>query len=58
MLMVTDILQGSSRLLMVDTPIVLDDLPYRPLADGTRLAEGVGSRKKQPLPVIFSLVED
>lgn len=58
MLMVTDVVQGSSRLLMVDAPIVLDELPYRPLADGTRLAEGVVSRKKQLLPVVFSLLED
>jgi hypothetical protein len=37
---------------------VLDELPYRPLADGTRLAEGVVSRKKQLLPVVLSLLED
>ena len=46
MLMVTDVVQGDSRLLMVDAPIVLDELPYRPLPDGTLLAEGVVSRKK------------
>jgi manganese-dependent inorganic pyrophosphatase len=58
MLMVTDVVQGDSRLLMVDAPVVLDELPYRPLADGTRLAEGVVSRKKQLLPVVLSLLED
>ena len=58
MLMVTDVVQGDSRLLMVDAPIVLDELPYRPLADGTRLAHGVVSRKKQLLPVVLSLLED
>ncbi len=58
MLMVTDIVQGDSRLLMVDAPVVLDELPYRPLADGTRLAEGVVSRKKQLLPVVLSLLEE
>lgn len=58
MLMVTDVVQGDSRLLMVDAPVVLDELPYRPLPDGTRLAEGVVSRKKQLLPVVFSLLED
>jgi manganese-dependent inorganic pyrophosphatase len=58
MLMVTDVVQGDSRLLMVDAPIVLDELPYRPLVDGTRLAEGVVSRKKQLLPVVLSLLED
>ncbi|MCB2202485.1 DHH family phosphoesterase [bacterium] len=58
MLMVTDVVQGDSRLLMVDAPLVLEELPYRPLPDGTRLAEGVVSRKKQLLPVVFSLLED
>lgn len=58
MLMVTDVVQGDSRLLMVDAPPVLDELPYRPLADGTRLAEGVVSRKKQLLPVVLSLLEE
>jgi manganese-dependent inorganic pyrophosphatase len=57
MLMVTDVVQASSRLLMVDAPIALDELPYRPLPDGTLLAEGVVSRKKQLLPVVFSLLE-
>lgn len=58
MLMVTDVVQGDSRLLMVDAPMVLDELPYRPLADETRLAEGVVSRKKQLLPVVLSLLEE
>jgi len=57
MLMVTDVVQGDSRLLMVDVPIALDELPYRPQPDGTLLAEGVVSRKKQLLPVVFSLLE-
>jgi len=57
MLMVTDVVQGDSRLLMVNAPMVLDELPYRPLPDGTRLAEGVVSRKKQLLPVVLSLIE-
>jgi len=58
MLMVTDVVQGDSRLLMVDPPIVLEELPYPPQADGTRLAEGVVSRKKQLLPVVLSLIEE
>jgi manganese-dependent inorganic pyrophosphatase len=57
MLMVTDVVQGDSRLLMVDAPIVLEELPYRHLSDGTQLAEGVVSRKKQLLPVVLSLLE-
>ncbi len=56
-LMVTDVVKGSSRILFVDAPPALDELPYRPLADGTRLAEGVVSRKKQLLPIIFTLLE-
>jgi len=56
-LMVTDVVKGSSRLLFVDAPPALDELPYRPLADGTILAEGVVSRKKQLLPILFTLLE-
>ncbi len=57
-LMVTDIVRGSSRLLLTDSsPAILDELPYPPMPDGTRLAEGVVSRKKQLLPGILSLLE-
>jgi inorganic pyrophosphatase/exopolyphosphatase len=44
-------------MIMVDIPPELEELPYRPLADGTFFAEGVVSRKKQLLPLIFSLLE-
>ncbi len=57
MLMVTDVVGGSSRLLTSNAPMVLEDMPYVPLQDGTRLAEGVVSRKKQLLPVVLSLLE-
>jgi manganese-dependent inorganic pyrophosphatase len=58
MLMVTDVVRGSSRLLLTDkAPAILDELPYPPLNDGTRLAEGVVSRKKQLLPGVLSLLE-
>ena len=57
MLMVTDVVQGDSRLVMVDAPMVLDELPYRHMSDDTWLAEGVVSRKKQLLPVVLSLLE-
>lgn len=58
MLMVTDVVRGSSRLLMTEAaPAILDELPYPPMQDGTRLAEGVVSRKKQLLPGILSLLE-
>ena len=58
MLMVTDVVRGSSRILFANVPAVLDDLPYLPLPDSTRLAEGVVSRKKQLLPVVLGLLEE
>ena len=57
MLMVTDVVNSSSRLLLTDEPPQLSDLPYPPQPDGTRLAEGVVSRKKQLLPVVLGLLE-
>ncbi len=57
MLMVTDIVSGSSRLLITDEPPELGGLPYPLQVDGTRLAEGVVSRKKQLLPVVLGLLE-
>jgi len=57
MLMVTDVVNGSSRLILTDEPPELSDLPYPPQPDGTRLAEGVVSRKKQLLPVVLGLLE-
>jgi manganese-dependent inorganic pyrophosphatase len=57
MLMITDVVGESSRLLLVNAPPILDDLPYPLQSDGTRLAAGVVSRKKQLLPVILSLLE-
>jgi len=57
MLMVTDVVRGSSRILLSNPPAVLDELPYKPLLDNTILAEGVVSRKKQLLPVVLGLLE-
>ena len=58
MLLVTDIVRGTSRLLISsNAPSVLDDLPYPPLPDGTRDAQGVVSRKKQLLPAVLGLLE-
>ena len=58
MLLVTDVVRGSSRLILSSTPPpVLTDLPYPPLPDGTRDAPGVVSRKKQLLPVVLGLLE-
>jgi len=57
MLMVTDVVGGSSRLLISNEPPVFSDLPYPRQPDGTRLAQGVVSRKKQLLPVVLGLLE-
>ena len=58
MLLVTDVVRGSSRLILSsNAPPILDDLPYPPLPDGTRQAKGVVSRKKQLLPVVLGLLE-
>ncbi len=53
MLLVTDVVRGTSRLLVSSSaPAVLNDLPYPPLPDGSRDASGVVSRKKQLLPAV------
>ncbi len=57
MIMVTDIVRGSSRLLVVNEPPIIEDLPYTHQPDGTFLAEGVVSRKKQLLPTVLGLLE-
>jgi manganese-dependent inorganic pyrophosphatase len=58
MLLVTDVVRGTSRLILTSNPpSVLDDLPYPPLPDGTREAHGVVSRKKQLLPAVLGLLE-
>ena len=58
MLMVTDVVGNSSRLVLVNQPPLLEDLPYPHLADGTYQADGVVSRKKQLLPVVLGLLEE
>jgi manganese-dependent inorganic pyrophosphatase len=57
MLMVTDVVDSVSRLVLVNAPPVLDDLPYPRQVDGTRLATDVVSRKKQLLPTVLGLLE-
>ncbi len=57
MLMVTDVVRGSSSLLLSNPPPILEDLPYPRQPDGTRLARGVVSRKKQLLPAILGILE-
>jgi len=54
MLMVTDVVRASSRLLLTRDIAAFDVLPYPHHADGTLLAKGVVSRKKQLLPAVFS----
>jgi manganese-dependent inorganic pyrophosphatase len=56
-LMVTDIVRGSSRLLTAGNPDLLKGLPFPTLEDGFRQARGVVSRKKQLLPLVLGLVE-
>ena len=58
MLMITDVVRGTSRLVLSKSPPpILDELPYPPLPDGSREAAGVVSRKKQLLPVVLGLLE-
>ena len=57
MLMVTDVVRGSSSLILSNAPPILDDLPYLRQDDNTLLAKGVVSRKKQLLPAILSIIE-
>ncbi len=56
-LMVTDVVRRTSRLLITDVVPALDVLPYPRLPDGTLDAQGVVSRKKQLLPVILGALE-
>jgi manganese-dependent inorganic pyrophosphatase len=58
MLMVTDVVGNSSRLVLNNPPPLLDDLPYPHLQDGTLQADDVVSRKKQLLPVVLGLLEE
>ncbi len=57
MLMVTDVVSGSSRLILSNDLPALNGLPYPLQPDKTRLAEGVVSRKKQLLPIVLGLLE-
>ena len=56
-LMVTDVVRGSSKILAENTPAILDDLPFEKNQDGTLSAKGMVSRKKQLVPTILSLLE-
>ncbi|MCO6450615.1 MAG: DHH family phosphoesterase [Caldilineales bacterium] len=56
-LMVTNVVSGSSRLLFTHDVPMLDVLPYPRRPDGTRSADGVVSRKKQLLPLVLGALE-
>jgi manganese-dependent inorganic pyrophosphatase len=56
-LMVTDVVRGSSRILTENTPAILEDLPFIKNSDATLIAKDMVSRKKQLVPTILSLLE-
>lgn len=56
-MMVTDVVRGSSRLILEKPPAILEDLPYERNSDGTLVADDLVSRKKQLVPAILSLLE-
>jgi manganese-dependent inorganic pyrophosphatase len=58
LLMATDVVKNSSRLLLTDEIAQLEVLPYPRRDDGTRTAPGVVSRKKQLLPLVLSALGD
>lgn len=57
-LMVTDVVRGSSRMLLANPPAILEDLPFQHNQDGTLVADDMVSRKKQLVPAILSLLEE
>jgi len=57
-LMVTDVVRGSSRIMMENSPAILEDLPFIKNNDGTLSAKDMVSRKKQLVPAILSLLEE
>jgi manganese-dependent inorganic pyrophosphatase len=57
LLMITDVVAGSSLVLAHDPPPVLEELPYHRKPDGSWFAAGVVSRKKQLLPTVLALLE-
>jgi manganese-dependent inorganic pyrophosphatase len=57
MLMVTNVVRGSSRLLFSEPLPILSEIPYPLMPDGSHHADGVVSRKKQLLPVMLGIVE-
>ena len=58
MLMVTDVVRRTSRLVITRDVPALEVLPFPRLPDGTMDAEGVVSRKKQLLPVVLGALKE
>jgi manganese-dependent inorganic pyrophosphatase len=58
MLMVTDVVRRTSRLVLTRDVPALEVLPFPRLPDGTMDAKGVVSRKKQLLPVVLGALEE
>jgi manganese-dependent inorganic pyrophosphatase len=58
LLMVTDVVRGNSRLVVVGQPRLLNALPYTHLSDALLDAPGVMSRKKQLLPVVLAALSE
>ncbi len=56
-LMVTDVVDGGSRLVLAGQVERINDLPYKRLPDGTLDAPELVSRKKQLLPSLLALLE-
>lgn len=56
-LMVTDIVRGSSMILLDNPPVLLDDLPFQKTPENTWIAHGLVSRKKQLVPIILGLIK-
>jgi len=57
LLLVTDVVRGTSRLVAAGPGRLFDGLPYPHRADGTLDAPGVVSRKKQLLPAVLAALE-
>jgi manganese-dependent inorganic pyrophosphatase len=56
-LMVTDIVRGSSIIILDNPPVILDDLPFSKTIEGAWYAQGLVSRKKQLMPLLLSLIK-
>jgi manganese-dependent inorganic pyrophosphatase len=56
-LMVTDIVRGSSIIILDNPPVILDDLPFTRTNEGAWFAQGLVSRKKQLIPLLLSLIK-